>query len=69
MPTPSASPPRVMMFSVKPLTYMRTKVAMMDKGIEMAMTAVLGRLRRKNSSTPTAISPPYRAEVPTLRID
>ncbi len=67
MPTPMARPPRLMMFRVKPLAYISTKVAMMEKGMEMEMIRVLGTLRRKNSSTPIAISAPYSAEVPTFR--
>ena len=66
MPTPMARPPRLMTFRVKPLAYISTKVAMMEKGMEMEMIRVLKKLRRKNSSTPTAIRAPYSAEVPTF---
>ena len=58
MPTPRASPPSVIMFSVKPPKYISAKVAMIEIGMAVAMMAVLRRLRRKNSSTSMANTPP-----------
>ena len=58
MPTPSARPPRVIKFNVKPLKYISAKVATIEMGIVVAMMAVLGMFLRKNRSTHIARAPP-----------
>ena len=69
MPTPSASPPKLTVLSVKPLKYISAKVAMTEIGIATPMISVEVRLRRKNSSTNTASTAPASAALSTLRID
>ena len=54
IPTPRASPPRVMRLRVRPPSSRSAKVATMEIGIEAAMTSVLRKLRRKKSSTKIA---------------
>ena len=58
IPTPSASPPRLIRFSDTPSNCSGTKVASSEIGIDTAITAVARRSRRKNSSTSTASAPP-----------
>ena len=58
MPTPSASPPRVIRFSVNPMNSISANVAMTLIGIALAMTRVLRALRRNARSTRTANPPP-----------
>ena len=60
-PTPSASPPSVNTFSVCPVKYSSTNVAMIDSGMATAMMPVARRLTRKIRITSTASSPPHAA--------
>ena len=61
IPTPSASPPKEMMFSVKPLKYISAKVVITETGIATPMMAVLEMLRRKKNRTKTANPEPIKA--------
>ncbi len=58
IPTPRASPPKVIRLRVKPLKYNRAKVAIMEMGIAVAIITVLRTLRRNTSSMITAKIPP-----------
>ena len=58
MPTPSANPPRVIRFRVKPPKYIRAKVAMIEIGMAVVIMAVLGMLRKNSNSTRMARAPP-----------
>jgi len=58
MPTPRASPPRVIRFKVNPLKYIKANVAITEIGMVVAIMAVLGMLRRNSSSTMIASPPP-----------
>ncbi len=61
MPTASVSASSVIMFSVKPMAYMRAKVLMMEVGMAMAAIRVERQLRRKSSTTRAArIAPTIR---------
>ena len=61
MPTPSASPPRDMMFSESPICCITKKVAITETGMAIATTAVERRSRRKSAITRMASSPPSQA--------
>ena len=69
IPTPSASPPSVMMFSVQPAKYIRAKVETMETGIAIPMMPVLLMSRRKKRSTSIASIPPKTPEVHTFVIE
>jgi len=58
MPTPRASPPRVIRLSVNPPKKINAKVATIEIGIDREITSVLRMLRRKNSKTTIASPPP-----------
>ncbi len=64
-PTPSASPPRLITFSVRPAAPIIAKVAMTASGIERPMTKLLRRLPRKASTTSIASVPPRIAAADT----
>ena len=48
IPAPKARPPKVMMLMVRPLKYIRLKVAIIETGIEMLTISVV-LMRRKNT--------------------
>ena len=47
IPAPNARPPKVMMFMVSPLKYIRLKVAMMDTGMATLTIKVVLTRRKK----------------------
>ena len=61
IPAPNARPPKVIIFRVKPLKYIRLNVATMDIGIAKAIIAVTFMRRKKMKRTKTAISTPISA--------
>src|SRR5215831_12984059 len=61
LPTPSAKPPKVKTFSVWPVKKSNVKVAMIERGIAIAMIPVARRLIRKMRITATAKRPPCTA--------
>ena len=69
MPTPSASPPRLITLSETSSACSGTKVASSEIGIATAITTVARSSRRKNSSTSTASTPPTIVLSRTSRID
>ena len=58
MPTPRASPPRVIRLRVNPPKKINANVATIEIGIDSEMTSVLRMVRRKNSNTTIASPPP-----------
>ena len=69
MPIPSARPPKVIVFRVKPAKYIKPKVAMIEIGIAVAMITVLEILRKKRKRIKMARKPPIRMQLPTLLMD
>jgi hypothetical protein len=64
-PTPSARPPRLMMFSVSPPMPIIMNVASTASGIASPMMKVLRRLPRNSSTASIASAPPITAESET----
>ena len=58
IPTPSASPPKVIWFRVRPPKYSSAKQAMIEIGMDTPMMAVLVRLRRNRYRISSASSDP-----------
>ncbi|OQA62800.1 MAG: hypothetical protein BWY39_01448 [Spirochaetes bacterium ADurb.Bin269] len=54
IPTPSASPARVMRFKVIPVKYMTVSVIIKEMGMVRPMMIVLRKLRRNTNRTITA---------------
>ena len=54
IPAPSASPPKVMIFRLRPLKYIRLKVAMIETGMDMLTIMVVPIRRRKRNTTKMA---------------
>jgi hypothetical protein len=69
IPTPRVMPIRETMFILIPPKFIREKVATTDTGIATEMISVEGMLRRKNSRTSTASSPPCQAARATLPME
>ena len=61
MPTPKARPPREIMFRVILRKYIRAKVTTIEIGMEMPITMVVPRLRRKSQRMMMARSAPMMA--------
>ena len=57
-PRPRARPPKVMMFNVRLLKYIRLKAATMEIGMDRLMIAVTPSFRRKMNRTMIARMPP-----------
>ncbi len=69
MPTPSASPPRDITFSVVPVWYIRKKVAMIEIGIDTPMMRVLKRSFRNSRMIRIERAPPSSALMITSLIE
>ena len=69
MPIPNASPPKDIMLIVRSNRYIKTKVVIMERGIETDIIRVVGKFLRKMNSTKTASTPPIRAICQTLLIE
>ncbi len=65
IPTPRASPVRVIRFRVNPAKYMNIRVMTIDTGMEKAIIRVVRKLRRKKKRIATASNPPKIAELET----
>ena len=61
IPAPNASPPRVIIFSVRSAKYIILKVAMIEMGIARLMIRVVPKRLRKMKRTKMAITIPIRA--------
>ena len=61
IPAPSASPPKVMMFRLRLLKYIRLKVAIIEIGIEILTIMVVPMRRRKTKITIIASTMPIMA--------
>jgi len=60
MPTAKEMPARETTFRLRPKSFMKMKVPMMEMGMDTATMTVDEKLRRKSSSTMTASAPPMR---------
>jgi len=68
MPTPRASPPKVMVFSVNPPKYSRANVPMTEIGIDVQMITVDRTFRRNKKMMATTSTAPMRTASRTAPI-
>ena len=60
MPTPMATPPRDIMFSVRSMAFIRMNTVRMHTGMDTAMVMVAPPRRRNRNTTMAASSTPWR---------